>query len=107
MDTTTQYKLNKYSKKVNDAYKQNNMSKVNEYMQHQFNYINKYAQQQQQQHGGSLEEIKALLASIVESVRELNEEIRKNNEYIGVINELKQKIAQLEIKNNSLGGTDV
>jgi hypothetical protein len=97
MDTTTQYKLNKYSKKVNDAYKQNNMSKVNEYMQHQFNYINKYAQQQQQQqHGGGLEEIRALLASIVESVSKLNEEIRKYNEYIGVINELKQKIAQLE-----------
>jgi gas vesicle protein len=104
MDTTTQYKLNKYSKKVNDAYKQHNMSKVNEYMQHQFNYINKYAQQQ---HGGGLEEIKALLASIVKSVRELNEEIRKNNGNIRVIGELKQKIAQLEEKNSRLGGTDV
>jgi hypothetical protein len=106
MDTTTQYKLNKYSKKVNDAYKQNNMSKVNEYMHHQFNYINKYAQQQQQ-HGGDVEEIKKLLASIVESVGKLNEEIRKNNEYIGVIDELKQKIVQLEEENNSLGGTEV
>jgi hypothetical protein len=105
MDTTTQYKLNKYSKKISNAYKQNNMSKVNEYMQHQFNYINKYAQQQQ--HGGDVEEIKALLANIVKSVRELNEEIRKNNEHIRVIGELKQKIAQLEEKNSRLGGTDV
>ena len=93
MDTTTQYKLNKYSKKISNAYKQNNMSKVNEYMQHQFNYINKYAQQQ---HGGGLEEIKALLASIVKSVRELNEEIRKNNENIRVIDELKKQKKELE-----------
>lgn len=98
MDTTTQYKLNKYSKKVNDAYKQNNMSKVNEYMQHQFNYINKYAQQQQ--HGGSLEEIKVLLASIVESVGKLNKDTETNEAYILVIDELKLKIMALEAEIN-------
>jgi hypothetical protein len=92
MDTTTQYKLNKYSKKVNDAYKQNNMSKVNEYMQHQFNYINKYAQQ----HGGGLEEIQELLRQIEANIGELNKRTRENNEYIGVIGELKQKIAELK-----------
>lgn len=64
MDTTTQYKLNKYSKKVNNAYKQNNMSKVNEYMQHQFNYINKYTQNQQQGGTTIAEDITVLLNKI-------------------------------------------
>ena len=66
MDTTTQYKLNKYSKKVNDAYQQNNMTKVSEYMQHQFNYINKYINQTQK--GGGLKEIQEALGRIVENV---------------------------------------
>lgn len=105
MDTTTQYKLNKYSKKISNAYKQNNMSKVNEYMHHQFNYINKYAQQQQ--HGGSLEEIQALLASIVESVDRLNEETRQNEARKHVIEELIQEIKTLKDKSASLSGTDV
>lgn len=102
MDTTTQYKLNKYSKKVNDAYKQNNMSKVNEYMQHQFNYINKYAQQQ---HGGGLKEIQTLLSQIEENIGRLIGETGINNKHIQDINGLIQKNRELEEELASLGGT--
>ena len=105
MDTTIQYKLNKYSKKVNDAYKQNNMSKVNEYMHHQFNYINKYAQQQQ--HGGSLEEIKELLRQIKENIIRLNEETETFMAYVKDINVKKKEIKELEAENEKLGGTEV
>jgi hypothetical protein len=84
MDTTTQYKLNKYSKKVNDAYQQNNMTKVSEYMQHQFNYINKYVKQTQK--GGNLQEIKRALNSIVENVTLL----------VGFTQEYKKKISELD-----------
>ena len=101
MDTTTQYKLNKYSKKVNDAYKQNNMSKVNEYMHHQFNYINKYAQQ----HGGDLKEIQTLLSQIEENIGRLNEETLQNKARISVINELKHEIDALQKESASLEGT--
>ena len=86
MDTTTQYKLNKYSKKVNDAYQQNNMTKVSEYMQHQFNYINKYVKQTQK--GGSLQEIQAALKSIVDNVKALVEQIQQNRKKISELNAL-------------------
>jgi len=99
MDTTTQYKLNKYSKKISNAYKQHNMSKVNEYMHHQFNYINKYAQQQ---HGGDVKEIQTLLRQIEENIIRLNEETRKNNVNIEYINQKIGEIKELEAK---LGGT--
>ena len=77
MDTTTQYKLNKYSKKINNAYQQNNIAKVNEYMQHQFSYINKYAQHHQQQ-GGNLAEIQEALANIEQAISKLIEETTVN-----------------------------
>lgn len=93
MDTTTQYKLNKYSKKISNAYKQHNMSKVNEYMHHQFNYINKYAQQQ---HGGGLEEIQRLLSEIEANIVRLNGETGENKKRIQDINELIQKNRELE-----------
>jgi hypothetical protein len=83
MDTTTQYKLNKYSKKVNDAYQQNNMTKVSEYMQHQFNYIIKYVNQTQK--GGGLKEIQTALESIVENVTKL----------VGLTHEYRTKILEL------------
>ncbi len=92
MDTTTQYKLNKYSKKISNAYKQHNMSKVNEYMHHQFNYINKYAQQ----HGGGLEDIQALLRQIEENIVRLNEETGKNNKHIQDIEKSIHEIKKLE-----------
>lgn len=99
MDTTTQYKLNKYSKKISNAYKQHNMSKVNEYMHHQFNYINKYAQQQ---HGGGLEEIQTLLSQIEENIGKLNRETRLNNERIEYIKGLIQEIETLQKESESL-----
>ena len=85
MDTTTQYKLNKYSKKVNDAYNKNNISKVNEYMQHQFSYMNKYVEQQQ---GGDAAEIKRALDIIEKNVKELLEHTQKNNDMIKQLDEL-------------------
>lgn len=77
MDTTTQYKLNKYSKKINNAYQQNDIAKVNEYMQHQFSYINKYTQHHQQQ-GGGLAEIQQALANIEQAISKLIEETKVN-----------------------------
>jgi len=88
MDTTTQYKLNKYSKKINDAYHKNNITKVNEYMHHQFNYINKYVQQQQQQQGGSLEEIQRAITNIEQNVAIIMERIAKHREKINALNEV-------------------
>lgn len=104
MDTTTQYKLNKYSKKISNAYKQHNMSKVNEYMHHQFNYINKYAQQQ---HGGGLEEIEKLLNQIKENIFRLNKETRLNNDRIKYIEDAIQQNRELEEVSASLGGMEV
>lgn len=86
MDTTTQYKLNKYSKKINNAYQQNNIAKVNEYMQHQFSYINKYAQHHQQQ-GGSLEEIQRALENIEQAISKLIEETTNNFVLVQELNE--------------------
>lgn len=86
MDTTTQYKLNKYSKKINNAYQQNNIAKVNEYMQHQFSYINKYAQHHQQQ-GGNLAEIQEALQSIEQAISKLIEETTKNLDIAQQLNE--------------------
>jgi hemerythrin len=85
MDTTTQYKLNKYSKKVNDAYNKNNMSKVNEYMQHQFSYMNKYVEQQQ---GGDAAEIKRALDSIEKNVKELLQKTKQNQDMTRQLNEV-------------------
>ena len=86
MDTTTQYKLNKYSKKINNAYQQNNIAKVNEYMQHQFSYINKYAQHHQHQ-GGSLEEIQRALENIEQAISKLIEETTNNFVLVQELNE--------------------
>ena len=99
MDTTTQYKLNKYSKKISNAYKQHNMSKVNEYMHHQFNYINKYAQQQ---HGGGLEEIRALLCQIEANIGELNKRTLEYEAKKHAIEELIQEIDALQKKSARL-----
>lgn len=85
MDTTTQYKLNKYSKKVNDAYNKNNISKVNEYMQHQFSYMNKYVEQQQ---GGDAAEIKQALDSIEKNVKELLQKTKQNQDMTRQLNEV-------------------
>jgi flagellar hook-associated protein FlgK len=92
MDTTTQYKLNKYSKKVNDAYQQNNMTKVSEYMQHQFNYINKYVKQTQK--GGNLQEIQKALNSIVDNVKALVEQIQQNRKKISELNALDRQLEE-------------
>jgi thiamine biosynthesis lipoprotein ApbE len=92
MDTTTQYKLNKYSKKVNDAYQQNNMTKVSEYMQHQFNYINKYVKQTQK--GGNLHEIQAALNSIVDNVKALVEQIQQNRKKISELDALERQLEE-------------
>lgn len=104
MDTTTQYKLNKYSKKISNAYKQHNMSKVNEYMHHQFNYINKYAQQQ---HGGDVEDITRLLSEIEANIFRLNEETLTNKARKSVIENLIQEIKTLQKESESLEGTEV
>jgi len=93
MDTTTQYKLNKYSKKVNDAYQQNNMTKVSEYMQHQFNYINKYVKQTQK--GGGLQEIQQALKNIVENVTVLVERIKEYKKKMSVLIELEQQLQRV------------
>lgn len=85
MDTTTQYKLNKYSKKVNDAYNKNNISKVNEYMQHQFSYMNKYVEQQQ---GGDAAEIIRALESIEKNVKELLQKTKQNQDMTRQLNEV-------------------
>ena len=85
MDTTTQYKLNKYSKKINDAYQKNNITKVNEYMHHQFSYMNKYVQQQQ---GGGLEEIQSAITDITTNVTIIVERIAKHKEMINAFKEV-------------------
>jgi hypothetical protein len=94
MDTTTQYKLNKYSKKVNDAYQQNNMTKVSEYMQHQFNYINKYINQTQK--GGGLQEIQEALDSIVENVTILLQITQDYKEKISELVALEQQLLNVQ-----------
>ena len=85
MDTTTQYKLNKYSKKINDAYQKNNITKVNEYMHHQFSYMNKYVQQLQ---GGGLEEIQSAITDITTNVTIIMERIAKHRVMINTLNEV-------------------
>jgi hypothetical protein len=94
MDTTTQYKLNKYSKKINDAYQKNNITKVNEYMHHQFSYMNKYIQQQQQ--GGSLEEIKRAIANIEQNVKAIVDRIANRRELIGKLPEVMALLSSKE-----------
>lgn len=93
MDTTTQYKLNKYSKKVNDAYQKNNMTKVSEYMQHQFNYINKYVKQTQK--GGGIDEIQEALDSITKSVNQLVEFTQDYKRKMIELNELEQQLPKV------------
>jgi ABC-type phosphate transport system auxiliary subunit len=104
MDTTTQYKLNKYSKKISNAYKQHNMSKVNEYMHHQFNYINKYAQQQ---HGGDIvKEIQRLLSEIEAIIGRLNKKTQEYEARIQDISVLNQEIDALQKKSTRLGSSE-
>jgi hypothetical protein len=101
MDTTTQYKLNKYSKKVNDAYQKNNMTKVSEYMQHQFNYIIKYVNQTQK--GGGLQEIQQALNSIIQNVTVLVKRTQEYREKMSELNELEQQLQRVSAQAQAQG----
>lgn len=100
MDTTTQYKLNKYSKKINDAYQKNNITKVNEYMHHQFSYMNKYVQQQQ---GGGLEEIQSAITDITQNVDTIMDRIKKHREVINALNKVMGDLSSIAEKELGAG----